>query len=395
MSEFGTLIADSWASICGALGALIVLLRLADLTAAPALARRFQACLFVIFMLFTFRVGHWVELGWFFTSITYAAAALLPLTALLLAEGMMRLHAPKLAKRYCGWGVVIFVTLAFLPTEWMGFVHVLGLLLFQLTGLGLVAFIVLGRDQALLSDVENQGLNRLMLSFLLILPFLATDFLSPVISAIPVRLGGIAVLGLCLLTININRTSLSQRRIIGSMIALCVVSILLTFAVSTLSGTNRLVTFQVGVIVLSTIMLLATWQAARALVAEDRYLIMLREIADATGSGEKAAVEIIQRGTGVSGTLLLREADLADFNIATLQQLFLQTPVRSVVTDQKDEHLVWFFKKYEATHAVCIAVKPLTVIALNNPSLMASDGKGYGLAALQQVAAQTAKQDVS
>ena len=122
---------------------------------------------------------------------------------------------------------------------------------------------------------------------------------------------------------------------------------------------------------------------------------MLREIADATGSGEKAAVEIIQRGTGVSGTLLLREADLADFNIATLQQLFLQMPVRSVVTDQKDEHLVWFFKKYEATHAVCIAVKPLTVIALNNPSLMASDGKGYGLAALQQVAAQTAKQDVS
>ncbi|MEM9585217.1 MAG: hypothetical protein AAGA08_19075 [Pseudomonadota bacterium] len=394
MTEFGTLIADAWVSICGAFGALTVLLRLADLTAAPALARRFQTCLLVIIVLLTFRVGHWADLGWLFTKITYAAAALLPLTALLLAEGMMRLHAPKVAKQYCGWGAVIFAVLALLPTGWMEFVNVLGLLLFQLTGLGLVAMIVVGRDKTLLSNVENQGLNRMILSFLLILPFLATDFLSPVVPAIPVRLGGIAVLGLCLLTININRTSLSQSRIISSMAALCVVSMLLTTAVATLSGTDRFATVQIGVVVLSTIMLLATWQAARALVAEDRYMIMLREIADAKGSGEDAAIGIIQRGAGVSNTLALRETDLVDFDIIALRHLFLQMPVRTVATDEKDEQLAWFFKKYEATHAVCIAPKPLTVIALNNPSLMASDGNGYGLAALQRIAAQTVKQDV-
>lgn len=392
MTQEGALVADLWISVCGALAALIVLLRLGDLTATAALAKRFRACLVVIIVLLGFRIGHWADWGWLFTTITYAAASLLPLVALLLAEGMMRLHAPKGLKQYCGGGAVVFVALAVLPTGWMDFVHVLGLLVFQLTGLACVAVMVLMRDKTLMSDTENQSLDRVMLSFLLILPFLATDFLSPVVAASPVRLGGIAVLGLCLLTININRASLSQRRIIGSMGALVVTCMLLTVVIARLGGTTSQVTLQIGAVVLSTVMLLATWQAARALVTEDRYMVMLREIAKGHGTGKQAALQIIKDGAGVQDTLILIEADLVDFDLTALRDLFEKTPVRTVSADHHNEQLAWFFKKYEATHAVCITTHPLSLIAFNDPALMASDSGGYGLAALQRVAASVARQ---
>ena len=82
--------------------------------------------------------------------------------------------------------------------------------------------------------------------------------------------------------------------------------------------------------------------------------------------------------------------DLADFDLATLKDLFEQAPVRSVAVDQMDEQLDWLFRKYEATHVAAISTAPLLLIAFNNPALMTTEDAGYSLAALQRVAAQIA-----
>lgn len=390
MTDFSAFLADSWVSVCGAVGAAIVLFRMADLTASPPVARRFRACLWVIIVVMTARVGNWAEWGWLFNAATYASAALLPLMALFVAEGMMRMHAPRWLKRFCGWGAVVLVLLALLPTTWMEYTHLLGLLLFQLAGLAGVAVMVLRRDQSLLSDAENQSLNRIMLSFLLILPLLATDYYGPVVPVAPVRLGGIAVLGLCLLTININRPSLSQRRIIGSMAGLFAVTICLTALVAVMADATGPTALRIGVVLLATVMLLATWQAARALEIEDRYAIMLREMARLGGTGPGAAVQMIQRGAGVPDALVLEGHDFSDFDTTALRLAFATKPVRTAIADTSDEQLAWLFSRFEASHALCILDDPLTVVVFNNPALTASNGDDFGLAALQRVAAQTA-----
>lgn len=390
-AEGGVFLADAWVSLCGACGALIVLGRLSELTPSPALARRFKACLWVIIVLMVMRVGHWAEWGWLFTTTTHTAAALLPLVALLIGEGMMRLHAPKWLKRFCGWGAVVFVALAILPTGWMEFTHILGLLLFQLGGLTGVAWFVLRRDSSLLSGPENQSLNRMVLSFGLILPLLATDFFGPELDFVPVRLGGVAVLGLCLLTISINRTSLSRRRIISSMLGLIAGVILLTYVVAVLGDVTAGTGVRIGAVLLAGIMLLGTWQAARALEVEDRYALMLHEIARTKGSGLQAAVATIQRGAGVPDALVLQGNDLADFDAVTLAALFAERPVRAQIGAQDNEQLAWLFSRFEASHAIAISDDPLILVVFNHPALTTSRSDTDGLTALQRIAAQTAK----
>ncbi len=393
MMENTSLLTDSWVSICGALGALIVLQRLSNLTTSAELTVRFRTCLIAIIVLMAFRVGHWADWGWVYTAITYSAAALLPLFALLLAEGMMRLHAPKAMKYYCGCGAFVFVLAALLPAGWLGDIHTRLLLVFQLSGLGGVAYMVLRRDYSGLSDVENQALNRVMLSFLLILPFLATDFLSPFAAAIPARLGGVAVLGLCLLTISINRTNLSHWRIVASMTALCGVVALSTIITARLANTSLLLSFQIGAVALATTMLLATWQAMRTLRTEDGYLLILREIALSSNTGPDAAAHLIRQGAGISDALVLRDDDLGDFDTDVLRGLFADEPVRIGSKVQGNEQLSWLFKKFEATHAICITTTPMCLVLCNNPGLMAYDSCGYGLTVLQRMAAHTARED--
>jgi len=395
MMENTSFLADSWVSICGALGALVVLMRLNRLTSSHELTVRFRACLIAIIILLTFRVGHWAEWGWGYAAITYSSAALLPLFALLLAEGMMRLHAPKVMKYYCGCGAFVFVLFALLPTVWLGTLHTWALLLFQLSGLGGVVYMVMRRDYGGLSGGENQALNRVMLSFLLILPLLATDFLSPFVAAIPARLGGVAVLGLCLLTISINRPSLSHWRIVGSMTVLCGVVVLSTIITARLAGTNLLTSFQIGAVALATTMLLATWQAMRTLMTEDGYLLILRAISQSSKSGPDAAAQLIKTGAGISDALMLGEDDLGDFDSAVLRRLFTDEPVRVCSEVPENEQLSWLFTKFEATHAICITITPMCLIVCNNPGLMAYDSRGYGLTVLQRMAAYTAREDTS
>lgn len=393
MTEFGALYTDAWTSICAAMGALLVLVRLPNLIATPSLAWRFRACLRAIIVLMVFRVGHWADWGWGFSVVTFICSAILPLLALLLAEGMMRRHAPKMLKHFCGWGALIFGLLALRPSGWMEMTPVLGVLPFQLTALTAIAAFVVRRDKTLLSAPENQALTRVLLSFLLILPFIATDFLSPHVAALSLRLGGIAVLGLCLLTILLYRPSLSQMRIIAGMAGILGASVALTLMIAELSEAPLTVTFQIGAVVLSTIMLLATWQAARALVSEDRNMIILRAIASAPSSGTQAAVRLVADGADVRDALTLQESDLEDFDVHFLRRLFEEKSVRSVLSDQDDEQFDWLFKKYDATHAVCISTAPLIIMVFNNPALLATEDSAYGLEALQRMAAQIARSE--
>ena len=385
MTHTATFLADSWVSLCAALGAATVLLRLSGLVQRPEIARRFQFCLWVLVVLMLARIGHWGGWGWLFSAITSISAALIPLAALVLSEGLMRRHAPAPLKHLCAWGAVIFGLLGLFQFSSIEFARLAGLLLFQLLGLGGVALFVLRRDKDSLSSAENRTINWISLSFLLILPFLATDFMRGTTLDLPVRLGGIAVLGLCWLSIAMNRSGLRPSDTLRGFGIVLVMAALLSAIVSGIVPIDMWSGVQVMAIILSSLMLLAIWQAAIALRIEDRQLIALREIAYADGQGPQASLALLRRAAGSPDAILVEEADLVEMNLDELRDSFKAAPVQQLgATD--DEQVNWLFSRFDATHAVFLSGTPLRVVMLNSPDIAALDSTGAALRAVQRMA---------
>ncbi|WP_051927417.1 hypothetical protein [Ruegeria halocynthiae] len=265
------------------------------------------------------------------------------------------------------------------------FARLAGLLLFQLFGLGGVALFVLRRDRNSLSSAENRTINWISLSFLLILPFLATDFTRGTMLDLPVRLGGVAVLGLCWLSIAMNRSGLRAWDTLRGFGIVIVMTTLLSIIVSGIVPMDIRSGVQVMAIILSALMLLAIWQAAIALRIEDRQLIALREIADADGQGPQASLALLRRAAGSPDAILVEEADLADMNLNDLRANFTTTPVQQLgATD--DEQVNWLFSRFDATHAVFLSGTPLRVVMLNSPDIVDQDSTGVALRAVQRMA---------
>ncbi|WP_282152760.1 hypothetical protein [Ruegeria atlantica] len=385
MMDTAAFLADAWVSLCAALGAATVLLHLQDLVQRPEIAKRFQFCLWVLVVLMLARVGHWGGWGWLFSAVTNICAALIPLAALVLSEGLTRRHAPPVLKQFCAWGGVIFGLLGLFQFSSIEITRLAGLLLFQLFGLGGVALFVLRRDKEGLSSAENRTINWISLSFLLILPFLATDFMRGTALDLPVRLGGVAVLGLCWLSIGMNRSGLRPWDTLRGFGIVIVMAVLLPLIFSGIVPVDMRSGVQVMAIILSTLMLLAIWQAAIALRIEDRQLIALREIADVKGQGPQASLTLLRRAAGSPDVILVEEADLMDMNLDDLRVSLSATPVQQLgATD--DEQVNWLFARFDATHAVFLSGTPMRVVMLNSPEIATLDSTGAALRAVQRMA---------
>ena len=365
MTDMSAFIADAWVSLCAALGALIVLTRLVDLMPVPAIARRFRFCLWLIVCLMIARIGHWGGAGYLFTTITYMTSAFIPLTALLIVEGLMRIHAPTHLKWLCAGGAFVFGVSAFFHFEATLFWQLAGLLGFQLCALLAIAVFVLRRDTASLNASDNQAIDRIVLSFALILPLLASDFMRVSMIDIPVRLGGIAVLALCWLAINLNRVGLRKRDITSGFATVAAMAVLLTIAIGLLIPFPIRTSIQVGGVILAAIMVLAIRQAAIALLIEDRNGLVLHALSSASGHGPKDALALISRATDTNGIVLLDADGLADFDIPELKRLFEHHPVRSAGAKTQNEQLEWLFARFDASHALCLTTQPLRIAILN------------------------------
>src|SRR6185295_8885373 len=168
--------------------------------------------------------------------VTIAAAGLLPLAALLLTEGLLRRHAPFALKFFAAGGAALFLLLALIPERFAEPWRMAILLAFQFGGFLAIGWLVMTRDRDSLSAAENRTVERMALSLLLILPFMVTDY-RPGLFEVPVRLGGIAILFLCWLTIGLGRASLGHRDTIG---AFAVIALSSVFAGLALGGIDDL-----------------------------------------------------------------------------------------------------------------------------------------------------------
>ncbi|MDU6750542.1 MAG: HEAT repeat domain-containing protein, partial [Bradyrhizobium sp.] len=125
--------------------------------------------------------------------ISLIPAALIPLGALIVTEGLLRRHAHRRLKvaALVGGGVLALAG-ALGPVE-LENVHTAMLSAFQLAGFAVCAVLLIGRGRADLLAWENRAIDRVAFGAVLVIPFIITDFrvLAP---DMPVRLGALGAL---------------------------------------------------------------------------------------------------------------------------------------------------------------------------------------------------------
>ena len=91
-------IADSIVNLCGAIGVAVAMMTFYRRDPRSPLTRRLLLALGVIATLFLDRGLAWWSGSWLLDRLSVIPAALIPLGALIVTEGILRRHAPRAAK---------------------------------------------------------------------------------------------------------------------------------------------------------------------------------------------------------------------------------------------------------------------------------------------------------
>src|SRR5262249_5716268 len=134
----------------------------------------------------------WTGNAWL-DRLSLIPAAMVPLGALIVTEGILRRHAPRLAKIAALAGAVLLGLGGLVGLESYATPYSLLLSLFQLGGFATCAWLLATRNRSTLMASENRSIARLAVGAVIVIPFIATDFqvLAP---DIPVRLGALGAL---------------------------------------------------------------------------------------------------------------------------------------------------------------------------------------------------------
>lgn len=388
----GHLIADSFVSIAAALGLLVLIGALRRRHPGEGLVVRLSFGLGVLAVMLVSRVLVWWGAPSPFNALTLMAAGLVPLAVLLFCEGLLRRHAPMAFKLIAAIGALAFAGLAWMPTQWAYPWRTIALLAFQLLGFVAMGWLVLGRDRASLSALENRSADRIALSLLLIAPLLATDFRFPGFP-IPVRLAGIAILSFCWLALDLGRGQRAHRDSIRAFLALVSCAIAAGGAVAWFAELDGMQTIQALAVCCAAALLAAIANDGVELRAQERRHGMLRLLAEGDLSDSDAFLGGLQRHAQVDGLLVLRGSELRDFDQTLLASVFARRPLlRAGQLDAADldeaarEQIDSLIQRYGASHLMHIAREPFTLAALNMPVLAAAPGAEVELVAVQRMA---------
>lgn len=388
-----TLIVDSVVSLA-ALGGLLVLIDTTGReTSHVALTRRLRFGLTVLAVLLASRVINWWTGSAFFGLTTMIAAGLVPLATLILTEGLIRRHAPLSAKIFAAGGAVFFAASGLLPDDFAEPWRFALLFGFQLAGFAVITLIALRRDRMSLSRAENQAVDRIALSLILILPLLATDYRG-LFPHMPVRLGGLAILFLCWLMISLGQRTVSHRDTIHAFVILFATAIAAGLAIAAACSLSAMQAIQTSAVVLSAALFGVIWKDSVTLRSEQRRENLLLHLAHGRIDTAMGFLEGLQSHPLVEGSLVLQDGDLADFDATLLVHLFDRLSVvgladlgrNSEMSEAEAEQLAWLLEKYDATHGMMVSSSPLVLVVLNMPSVSVTPGAEAELRVVQRMA---------
>ncbi|MEM7723205.1 MAG: hypothetical protein AAF376_12610 [Pseudomonadota bacterium] len=393
------LIADSFVTAASVIGLVLFRQILRAERSEAGSSHQFIFAINVIIVVMASRLLQWFT-GWYAAgALTYVAACFIPLAALLVTENVLRRHAPFALKIWVTLGAAALSIGAVFEVLSMTVTYIYALAAFQFLTFAALGVLVVRRDRGSLSATENAMVDRLALSLLFILPFAVTDFRTEVFDA-PVRMSGIAVLLLCWLAIGLRRGTASQSGVIASLLAPALAIGVAALAIALLTGLEGRAMVQVVAIMVSAGLVSRVAIAARDIRSEERSGGLLRYVATAPMRDHAGFLAGLQHQAPTSGALILDAASLADFDTAFRAQfdvtpVLRKTDIPKLSVANLAEQADWFFRKYDATHAVLVSRTPFRLMALNIPALTQSDEVEHELSVVQRMAVLLAEAEAA
>lgn len=397
MNSFSAqLVADCFVSLSSLFGLLLFSRVLQRQEPHTELTRKFSLAIWVLFALMAARLLQWTtDLTWA-GRLTYLIAGFVPLTALLVVESLLRAHAPQVLKFWVSIGGITLAGIALFASVDTAPYAILALAAFQILSFVALTVLVSFRDKSKLSAAENQVINRLALSFLLILPFLITDFRTDGLD-FPVRLSGVAILVLIWLALTVDwRTDGPKYSLNIFVYALCIAAA--SFAIQAIARLNFAATIQASAILISVGLLAAIFKRTSSKQARDREGNLLSILAHGPMDDLQGFLNTFEASSSDGEAIVLEEPNLVDFDTAFFsyiqsELMVTATQMARITNPQVQEQFSWFFKKFEASHALLISSSPFRLLVLNVPELAQSKRLEDELRILQRMVAVIAERE--
>jgi hypothetical protein len=385
--------ADSIVNLCGAIGLAVAMMTFYRRDPKSPLTRRLLFALGIIGTLFLIRGAAWWIGSVFLDQLADLPAALIPIGVLVVTEGMLRRHAPRVLKMAALIGAIVLGAGGVFGLERFAAPYAIALGLFQLAGFAVCAWLLAARDRATLMASENRSINRLALGALVVMPFILTDFRT-LLPDIPVRLGALGAL-LAVTVMLIAGGGAETRRHGLAMMALRLLSSALLGVAAAFIGPDtdaaQIVRFcAVAVAGVLTIGLMT--DALRALF-ESQEPGVLNSVAVSVARTRDQLMAELMRHPIFESARRLREGELAAYDPPLLRD-FLSSrrllrrpdaPWDLPSADPAVERMVSLMKAHSATHVIVLAHDPIDLIVLAVPVTSADPATETALALVRRL----------
>jgi hypothetical protein len=380
------LTADVLINLLAAAGLVIVARANQRIDPRGAMTRRIVFALSLVAALFSFRATGWMMGSGALRLISSVLAGATPLAGLFVVEGLLRRHAPPIAKTVFvgGFAIVALMTpLDFLAERLTGLV----MLIVVFGGFGSLAWLLLFRDRNALTGAENRTIRRLLGAVAFMLPLILTDFRS-VFWFFPVRLGALGVL--IVLYVSFSASGLSAP---GRTRVLCLfgfLAIAAAFAIGfglTQQQENGILLFTIGAVGFSGLILAALLSEEIGARTE-----RARPPSPLLGAEDRQAFEAALKADPLlRDAKILAAAELADVAGPQLDALLARrgvlrrqdAPWGLAADDGGVERALSLLTTYDATHLLRLSRAPLKLAALALPAI-ANDPRAETEIALAQ-----------
>jgi hypothetical protein len=390
-------IADSIVNLCGAIGLGVAMIALHRRDPRGPLTRRLLLALGVAALLFLVRgVAWWTGSPWL-DRLSLIPAALVPLSALIVTEGILRRHAPKAAKVTAVLGAVLLGFGSALGLERFATAYSIMLSLFQLAGFATCAWLLAMRDRSTLMASENRGIGRLAVGALIVIPFIVTDFqaLAP---DMPVRLGALGALLVVTAILIAGGGSETRRQGLLMTTLRLSSSALLGAAAACVSAdvdAGQIVRF--CAIAIAGVLTIGLMTDTLRAFFESQVPGVLTSVAASTARTRDQLIAELAGHPLFESARRYRERELAGYDPALLRD-FLSTrrvlrraeaPWGLTTTDPAVERLASLMKANHATHAIVLSHDPVDLIILAVPVISADPATETALALVRRLLAST------
>ena len=390
-------IADSIVNLCGAIGLAVAMLALHRRDPGGPFTRRLLFLLGVVAALFFIRGLAWWHESTFLDRLSLIPAAMVPLGALVVTEGILRCHAPRAVKQIAVAGAVLLGLGGALGLEAWSTPYAIALSLFQLAGFATCALLLALRDRSQLLASENRSIGRLAVGALLVIPFLVTDFqaLAP---NMPVRLGALGALLVVTAVLIAGHSGETQRQGIAlAVLRLASAALLGAAAAFIADDVDAAQIARFSAVAMSGVLTIGLMTDTLRAYFEAQAPGMLNSVASSSAMTREQLVAELMRQPLFEGARRFREPELAAFDPPLLRDLLASRPVLRradapwgfAPTDPAAERVASLLASHSATHVVVLAHDPADLFVLAVPVMLADPASETALALVRRLLALT------